>query len=100
EEYFSSFTAEEIEEWAIDIEKLKEDLAEYIMQMVEFLGLEKERVESLTIVAGKDKYGNSESFGSFTVNASEIVSIVGPTGSGKSRQIGRATCRERGQARG
>lgn len=86
-EYLNSYTLEEIEEWAIDKEKLEEDLAEYISQMVEFLGLEKDKVESLTILAGVNKSGEAESFGEFTIKRSEIVSIVGPTGSGKSRLL-------------
>jgi ABC-type lipoprotein export system ATPase subunit len=86
-EYLSRFSEEEIEEWAIDKRKLEEDLSEYIVQMAEFLGLEKDSVESLTIVAGVNKQGNPESFGDFTIQSSEIVSIVGPTGSGKSRLL-------------
>ncbi|OHW61660.1 ABC transporter ATP-binding protein YxdL [Andreesenia angusta] len=86
-EYLNSYTLEEIDEWAIDTEKLEEDLAEYISQMVEFLGLEKDKVESLTILAGVNKSGETESFGEFTIKRSEIVSIVGPTGSGKSRLL-------------
>lgn len=86
-EYLNHFTREDIEDWAIDIEKIKEDLEAYINQMVEFLGLEKDKVDSITIVAGKDKYGNKEGFGTLTINKSDIVSIVGPTGSGKSRLL-------------
>lgn len=87
EEYLSRFTEEERENWAIDPEKIKSDLVEYIKQMMEFLGLEKDLVKSLTIVAGKDKFGNPETFESLTINSSEIISIVGPTGSGKSRLL-------------
>ena len=87
QEYLNHFTQEDIEEWAIDIQKMKLDLEVYINQMVEFLGLEKDIVASITIVAGKDKYGNNENFGELTINKSEIVSIVGPTGSGKSRLL-------------
>lgn len=86
-EYLASFTLEEIEEWAIDRERLKDDLVEYISQMVEFLGLDKDKVESLTIVAGVDKSGETENFGELLIKSSEIVSIVGPTGSGKSRLL-------------
>ena len=86
-EYLEHFTEEDIEEWAINIDKIKIDLEAYINQMVEFLGLDKEQVESLTIIGGKDKYGNKESFDKFTINKSEIISIVGPTGSGKSRLL-------------
>lgn len=87
EEYLNNFTQEYIEEWAIDIEKMKLDLEAYVNQMLEFLGLDKEMVDSITIIAGKDKYGNKENFDELIINKSEIVSIVGPTGSGKSRLL-------------
>ena len=86
-EYLNHFSDEEIEECAIDISKIKSDLEAYINQMLQFLGLEKDVVDSITILAGKDKYGNKESFESLTIKKSEIVSIVGPTGSGKSRLL-------------
>ncbi|MBS4535089.1 ATP-binding cassette domain-containing protein [Clostridium sp. D2Q-14] len=86
-EYLNHFTEEEIEEWAIDVEKIKLDLESYINQMIEFLGLEKDTVDSISIIAGKDKHGNKENFEELTINKSEIVSIVGPTGAGKSRLL-------------
>lgn len=86
-EYLNHFTVEEIDEWAIDISKIKSDLEAYINQMLQFLGLEKDIVDSITILAGKDKHGNMENFESLTIKRSEIVSIVGPTGSGKSRLL-------------
>jgi len=88
EEYLNHFTEEEKEEWAIDIRKLIEDLPSYIIQMVEFLGMKDEdEIESLTIIAGTDKNGNKEGFEKLIIYKSEIVSIVGPTGSGKSRLL-------------
>jgi len=88
EDYISHFTQEEIEEWGIDIKGLMEGLAEYISQMIEFLGLKDERsIDSITIIAGTDKSGNREKFDELTINKSQIVSIVGPTGSGKSRLL-------------
>lgn len=88
EDYLNHFSEEEIEEWGIDIENIREGLIEYISQMIEFLGLEEEKgIESLTIVAGTNKFGVKEGFEEFTINKSEIVSIVGPTGSGKSRLL-------------
>lgn len=88
EEYLGHFSEEEIEEWGIDIDNIREGLLEYISQMIEFLGLEEDRaIESLTIIAGRDKSGQKEGFQEFTINKSEIISIVGPTGSGKSRLL-------------
>lgn len=88
EEYLNHFSEEEIEEWGIDIKNIKEGLLEYIAQMIEFLGIEEDKgIESLTIIAGTDKSGQKEGFGQLTINKSEIISIVGPTGSGKSRLL-------------
>lgn len=88
ENYLNHFSGEEIEDWAIDKERLKEDLEAFISQMKEFLGIKDEvGIESLTIIAGHDKSKNPEGFEEFTINKSEIVSIVGPTGSGKSRLL-------------
>jgi len=87
-EYLNHFTQEEVEEWAIDREKIIKDLLEYIDKMMDFLGLEdNHNVESLTIIAGRDKDGNPEKFREININKSQIVSIVGPTGSGKSRLL-------------
>lgn len=56
--------------------------------MKAFLGMEEEKgVEVLTILAGHDKSGNPEGFDRLDINKSEIISIVGPTGSGKSRLL-------------
>lgn len=87
EEYLRQFSEEETDEWAINVEKIKLDLESYINEMIEFLSLEKDRVNSITIIAGKDKYGNKENYEEITIKRGEIVSIVGPTGSGKSRLL-------------
>ena len=86
--FLEHFSEEEIDEWAIDITKLIEDIVIYINQMLEFLGIKEDKgVDSLTIIAGRDKSGNPEGFEKITINKSEIVSIVGHTGSGKSRLL-------------
>ncbi|MBI9097151.1 MAG: ATP-binding cassette domain-containing protein [Spirochaetaceae bacterium] len=87
-EYLASFTVEEAEDMALDPHTILMGFEEYIQQMLSFLGEDKSDVESLTINAGKDKTGKQESFGSFTIKTGEIIAIVGPTGSGKSRLLG------------
>lgn len=88
EEYLAHFSEEMIEDRALDIEAIREGLSEYIEQMKVFLGLEEEQnVESLTIVAGTNKLKEAEGFSELTIRKSEIISIVGPTGSGKSRLL-------------
>ena len=82
--FLKMFTEEQKEDMALDVENIEISLIEYIEQMKLFLGMEDETgVETLTILAGQDKTGNPEGFG----RLSEIISIVGPTGSGKSRLL-------------
>jgi len=85
--YLSSLDSEELEDKALDTEILVNQMVEFIEQMLGFLGSNENRVESLTIIAGQDKSGDKETFGSFKVKAGEIICIVGPTGSGKSRLL-------------
>ena len=87
-EYLDMFTIEQIEDMALDTEKIRLDLVEYIGQMKAFLGMEEEQgVDVLSILAGQDKSGNPEGFERLDIHKSEIISIVGPTGSGKSRLL-------------
>lgn len=87
-EFLDSFSEEEVEDFAIDKESLAENLEEYIQNMKEFLGIKEEKgVESLTILPGFDKSRKKEGFETLTLHKSEIISIVGPTGSGKSRLL-------------
>ena len=86
-EFLEHFSEEEQEEFAIDFVKLEEDMLTYLSQMISFLGMDKERVDSITIVSGQDKYGMAEKFDQLVITKGEIISIVGPTGSGKSRLL-------------
>ncbi len=86
--FLSSMSEQTKEEQTIDTDNLMEASVAYINEMLRFLGLDEEStVQSLTIIAGKDKDGRSEGFDRIKINKSEIVSIVGPTGSGKSRLL-------------
>ncbi|RKD28483.1 ATP-binding cassette domain-containing protein [Lacrimispora algidixylanolytica] len=88
EEYLDHFSELELEDQALDKEKILSDFPVYIEQMQSFLGVEeKNQVLSLTILAGHDKSGVTEGFEELTILTSQIISIVGPTGSGKSRLL-------------
>ena len=79
---------DEVEDMAIDEAGLLENLDIYIDQMKSFLGVKEESgVRSLTILPGRNKLGEDESFEGLTIESSQIISIVGPTGSGKSRLL-------------
>ena len=86
-EFLERIPEAELEEWAMSPEKLIEDLTQYIDQMSVFLGLNENEVNSITILPGFNKLGEKENFERLTIEKSEIVSIVGPTGSGKSRLL-------------
>lgn len=87
-DYLNNIPDEEVEDFAIDREGLLMGLEEFISQMKEFLGMgEDSAIKSLSILPGFDKSRKQEGFDSLTINKSEIISIVGPTGSGKSRLL-------------
>ncbi len=87
-EFLDHFTLEEVEDMALDLNKMTIDLVEYIKQMKDFLGIEDSNtVDVLTIIPGQDKSGNKEGFDRLDIKKSEMIAIVGPTGSGKSRLL-------------
>ncbi len=88
EDYFRQLDPEHMEDHAIDPDHLLTQFADFVNQMLSFLGEDNKIVESITILPGHDKSGNPENFTEFVIRKNEIVSIVGPTGSGKSRLLG------------
>ncbi|MCF6335444.1 MAG: ATP-binding cassette domain-containing protein [Spirochaetales bacterium] len=88
EDYFRQLDPEHMEDHAIDPDHLLTQFADFVNQMLSFLGEDNKIVESITILPGHDKSGNPENFTEFVIRKNEIVSIVGSTGSGKSRLLG------------
>ena len=79
-EYFT------LDEVGFDRDELPRLLERFIFQMLERLSGEKLNVESITIMCGRDKDGNPE-VPELTLKKGDVVSIVGATGSGKSRLL-------------
>ncbi len=52
-------------------------------------------IASITIIGGQDKSGEAENI-RLTINAGEVICIVGPTGSGKSRLLEDIECMAKG----
>lgn len=67
-------------------EDLPRQLAEYLAFMQQLTEPPVEEVRSITIVGGRDKRGVPENC-CLTIRPGEIICIVGPTGSGKSRLL-------------
>lgn len=90
-ELINSFSDEMIEELGIEREKIIDNLTAFINNMESKEYGDKSRVESVTIIGGHNKLGEKEQV-SITLRKGEIISIVGPTGSGKSRLLGDIEC--------
>ena len=87
EEIFADLTIEEQEDVVFDLDQFAESLSSHIKNMQEFLGENDSVVGKLSILAGKNKDGKKEQYEELSIHSGEIISIVGPTGSGKSRLL-------------
>lgn len=76
-----------VEDNALDINSIIDSAVIFINQMIDFLGIEDDTVYEVTILPGKNKSKEKEGFTSLVIKPGEIISIVGPTGSGKSRLL-------------
>ncbi|MDR1604146.1 MAG: ATP-binding cassette domain-containing protein [Gracilibacteraceae bacterium] len=83
-------SGERLEEFGLRAEDLPEQLALFLEAMTRETA-ETRAVERLTLLAGRDKSGQPEAVG-LDIRAGEVVSIVGPTGSGKSRLLADIEC--------
>ena len=82
-----SYDLDILEEKALDVDNILEGVIVFVEQMSAFLGLDDNSLNSITILPGFNKLGEAEGFDELTIKKGEIISIVGPTGSGKSRLL-------------
>ncbi len=88
EEISVSLEADYSDDFGIDAKTFLENFIKFFDGVVELLGLkDDDRVHSITIKSGYNKNGEQENFDEITIKRGDIVSIVGPTGSGKSRLL-------------
>lgn len=85
EEYFAALDDEVSQDIGMEQQEAIAQFVTFMAQM-EQLREEEEPIRSITIVGGQDKDGQKENV-LLTINAGEIICIVGPTGSGKSRLL-------------
>ena len=85
QQYLDGLNPDLLEDLGTGPEQLRNSLDEFLAGMLA-LKSPLEQVESLTILGGRDKSGRPENI-ELTLKPGDVVCIVGPTGSGKSRLL-------------
>lgn len=83
-----------LEELGTDVDQILEEFAEFLEAFSSPEAAAAD-LESITIMGGYDKKGNPEEI-ALTVGRGQVLSIVGPTGSGKSRLLADIECLAQG----
>lgn len=91
EEWLDGFGEEELADLGLD----RAQVAAHVALLLRRDGTRAEAVRNLTIRGGRDKTGRAEAV-ELVLRAGEIVCIVGPTGSGKSRLLADIECLAQG----
>ncbi|MDD4753960.1 MAG: ATP-binding cassette domain-containing protein [Desulfitobacteriaceae bacterium] len=91
EELAVSMQDEVLDDTGLNREQLVENFILFIEKMETLKKPPNNTVESITIIGGKDKSGNDENI-NLEFKVGEVISIVGPTGSGKSRLLADIEC--------
>ncbi len=83
--YLDNLDPDTLEDLGIAEEQLRQSLDDFLTGMMA-MSDPMDKVESLTIIGGHNKSGNPENL-ELILKPGEIICIVGPTGSGKSRLL-------------
>ncbi len=87
-ENYKALSEDECEALAIDVVESIDAYCVYVEEMLQFLGMdENDTVSNLTLLAGTNKFKEPEGYDTLHFQKGEIIGIVGPTGSGKSRLL-------------
>ncbi len=87
EQLFANLDEEVIEDNAINKDLFISGLSEYMELMSSYFVSETETKNTITIYPGFYKDGTKEKFNKIEISKGDIIAIVGPTGSGKSRLL-------------
>jgi ABC-type lipoprotein export system ATPase subunit len=84
-EFIENLSEAKMEDLGIEPEEFIDNFVSFV-EAVGALTEKTTSISEMTITGGQNKFGEAENF-ELTVNAGEIICIVGPTGSGKSRLL-------------
>ncbi len=94
-DYFAALAEDQLDGLGLDREALTEQLLGFISQMESFrLGV-RQPVRKVTVLGGRDKSGQLEE-ARLDLRPGDVVCVVGPTGSGKSRLLADIECLAQG----
>jgi ABC-type lipoprotein export system ATPase subunit len=94
-DFFSTLTDEHLEELGLLRDELETRLSDFIAQMEKLRTGNLPTVQSITLCGGRDKDGQPEDI-CLQLHPGDVVSVVGPTGSGKSRLLADVECLAQG----
>jgi ABC-type lipoprotein export system ATPase subunit len=83
------------EDLGLDRLQLVDQFVVFIEKMSQLRGTPSKQIESITILGGHNKTGEKEDV-SLTLKPGEIITVVGPTGAGKSRLLADIECLAQG----
>ncbi|MBN1957399.1 MAG: ATP-binding cassette domain-containing protein [Desulfuromonadales bacterium] len=83
--FLDNLNPDDLEDLGVSNDQLRSNLNDFLDGMLA-IQHPLDKVESLTIIGGHNKSGEAENL-EFTLRPGEVVCIVGPTGSGKSRLL-------------
>ncbi|MEZ4485405.1 MAG: ATP-binding cassette domain-containing protein [Syntrophotaleaceae bacterium] len=87
--------AEQLAEFGLDRQELMTQFAEFVKQMEQFKAGAAQPVRTVTILGGRDKTGRPEEV-RLDLTVGDVICVVGPTGSGKSRLLADIECLAQG----
>ncbi len=90
-QFIDSLSETFLEDCGLDRLQMIGHFTEFVREMNYMKDSSHRQVASLTIIGGRDKSGRQEEEG-LTLHPGDVVSVVGPTGSGKSRLLADIEC--------
>lgn len=97
EDHLASLDPEHFERLGIDRETLSVQLLGFLTQMEDFRSSDRRAVSKITLLGGRDKSGRSEDV-KLELRPGDLICLVGPTGSGKSRLLADIECLAQGDS--